>query len=325
MSSIKKIKTPIFQEMKEFDVFFNSSMKTKVSLLNIITKYILRTKGKQMRPMLVFLCAKTINSEITNSSYVAAGLIELLHTATLIHDDVVDESSMRRGFFSINALWKSKVSVLVGDYLLSRGLLLAIENDEQELLKIVSVAVKEMSEGELLQMQKSRKLNIDEETYFKIIRKKTASLIAACTACGAKSVGADNEIISKMHHFGELLGIAFQIKDDLLDYQSEGNIGKPKANDIKEKKLTLPLIYALSNTDLKNRKKILYLLKKKEKRNSEIKEIINFVENCGGIAYAKQKMYDYKQEAMELLSDLPESESKTSLIELVNFVVERKK
>jgi len=325
MSSIKKIKTPIFQEMKEFDVFFNSSMKTKVSLLNIITKYILRTKGKQMRPMLVFLCAKTINSEITNSSYVAAGLIELLHTATLIHDDVVDESSMRRGFFSINALWKSKVSVLVGDYLLSRGLLLAIENDEQELLKIVSVAVKEMSEGELLQMQKSRKLNIDEETYFKIIRKKTASLIAACTACGAKSVGADNKIISKMHHFGELLGIAFQIKDDLLDYQSEGNIGKPKANDIKEKKLTLPLIYALSNTDLKNRKKILYLLKKKEKRNSEIKEIINFVENCGGIAYAKQKMYDYKQEAMELLSDLPESESKTSLIELVNFVVERKK
>jgi len=325
MTDIKKIKTPISHEMKEFNVFFNSSMKTKVPLLNIITKYILKTKGKQLRPMFVFLCAKAINPEITNSSYVAAGLIELLHTATLIHDDVVDESSRRRGFFSINALWKTKVSVLVGDFLLSKGLLLAIENDEQELLKIVSVAVKEMSEGELLQIQKSRKLNIDEETYFKIIRKKTASLIAACTACGAKSAGADIELISKMHKFGELLGTAFQIKDDLFDYQPGKNIGKPTANDIKEKKLTLPLIYSLSKTDLKSRRKILYLLRKKEKRNSEIKEIISFVNRMGGIEYSKQKMLKYKQEAIELLNEIPESEAKESIIKLANFVVEREK
>jgi octaprenyl-diphosphate synthase len=325
MSAIKKIKAPISNEMQEFNVFFNSSMKTKVPLLNIITKYILKTKGKQMRPMLVFLVAKTINSKITDSSYVAAGLIELLHTATLVHDDVVDESSMRRGFFSINALWKPKISVLVGDYLLSKGLLLAIENDKQDLLKIVSVAVKEMSEGELLQMQKSRKLDIDEETYFKIIRKKTASLIAACTACGAKSVDANEELVSKMHSFGELLGNAFQIKDDLLDYDSENTIGKPSANDIKEKKITLPLIHALNNADIKNRKKILHLVKKKEKRKSEIHEIINFVVKMGGIEYSKQKMNDYKQQALELITDFPDSEAKDSLINLVNYVIERKK
>ncbi|MEA3317418.1 MAG: polyprenyl synthetase family protein [Bacteroidota bacterium] len=325
MTNIKNIKAPILNEMKEFNVFFNSSMKTKVPLLNIITNYILKTKGKQMRPMLVFLVAKSINQEVNNSSNIAAGLIELLHTATLVHDDVVDESPIRRGFFSINALWKSKISVLVGDYLLSKGLLLAIENNEQDLLKIVSVAVKEMSEGELLQIQKSRKLDIDEETYYKIISKKTASLIAACTACGAKSAKADDNMIAKMHKFGELLGMAFQIKDDLFDYQSNNNIGKPTANDIKDQKLTLPIIYSLSKTDTKTRKKILSLLKKKEKENSEIKEIISFVKENGGIEYSTKKMNTYKEDAMNHIKDLPQSKAKSALIELVDFVVDRKK
>jgi octaprenyl-diphosphate synthase len=245
MSDIDKIQNSIKEEMERFEPFFRSSMQTKVPLLNIIMNYILRRKGKQMRPMFVFLSAKMIKESVGDSTYTAASLIELLHTATLIHDDVVDEAYERRGFFSINALWKSKISVLVGDYLLSKGLLLAVEKNEYELLKIVSVAVREMSEGELLQIQKSRKLNITEDIYFEIIRKKTAALIAACAACGAKSSGADDETVEKMRLFGEYVGIAFQIKDDLLDYQNNGLIGKPSGNDLKEKKLTLPIIYAL--------------------------------------------------------------------------------
>ncbi len=325
MSTVEKIKAPIKTEMEKFEPFFRSSMQTKVPLLNVIMNYILRRKGKQMRPMFVFLTSKMLQNDVKESTYTAASLIELLHTATLIHDDVVDEAYERRGFFSINALWKSKISVLVGDYLLSKGLLLAVDNNEYDLLKIVSVAVKEMSEGELLQIQQSRKLAITEEIYSNIIRKKTAALIAACTACGAKSTGADDEMVEKMRLFGEYTGMAFQIKDDLLDYQNNGNIGKPSGNDIKEKKLTLPIIHVLNHASNGDKKRILGIVKRHNKNKKKVQEVIDFVIQNGGLDYTVEKMYEYQQKALELLKDIPESESKQSMIELVNYVVNRKK
>lgn len=325
MSAVDKIKAPINREMETFEPFFKKSMQTKVPLLNVIMNYILRRKGKQMRPMFVFLTSKMLKNEVGNSTYTAASLIELLHTATLIHDDVVDEAYERRGFFSVNALWKSKISVLVGDYLLSKGLLLAVDNNEYDLLKIVSVAVKEMSEGELLQIQQSRKLNITENIYYDIIRKKTAALIAACTACGAKSVGAGAEMVEQMRLFGEYVGMAFQIKDDLLDYQNNGNIGKPSGNDIKEKKLTLPIIHVLKNASQGDQKRILKIVKKHNKNKKKVQEVIDFVIDNGGLDYTTQKMHEYCEKALDQLKDIPESESKEALVELVNYVVTRKK
>ncbi len=325
MSAIDKIKAPIKAEMEKFEPFFRSSMQTKVPLLNVIMNYILRNKGKQMRPMFVFLTSKMLKNEIDKPTYVAASLIELLHTATLIHDDVVDEAYERRGVFSINALWKSKISVLAGDYLLSKGLLLAVDNNEYDLLKIVSVSVKDMSEGELLQIQQSRKLSITEDIYYDIIRKKTAALIAACAACGAKSSGADDELVEKMRLFGEYVGMAFQIKDDLMDYQNNGNIGKPSGNDIKEKKLTLPIIHVLKNASGTDRKRILSIIKRHNKNKKKVQEAINFVIENGGLEYSTNKMHEYKSKALDILAEMPENESKKALEELVNYVVIRKK
>jgi len=325
MSAVDKIKAPIKAEMEKFEPFFRSSMQTKVPLLNVIMNYILRNKGKQMRPMFVFLTSKMLKNEIDKPTYVAASLIELLHTATLIHDDVVDESYERRGVFSINALWKSKISVLAGDYLLSKGLLLAVDNNEYDLLKIVSVSVKEMSEGELLQIQQSRKLSITEDVYYDIIRKKTAALIAACAACGAKSARADDDMVEKMRLFGEYVGMAFQIKDDLLDYQNNGSIGKPSGNDIKEKKLTLPIIHVLKNASGTDRKRILSIVKRHNKNKKKVQEVINFVIENGGLEYSTNKMHEYKSKALDILAEMPENESKKSLEELVNYVVVRKK
>ena len=274
-----------------------------------------------MRPMFVILTAKLLG-DINSSTYIAASLIEILHTASLIHDDVVDESHERRGFLSINAIWKSKIAVLLGDYLLSRGMLLAVDNKEYELLKIVSKAVKEMSEGELLQIQKSRKLNITEEQYYEIIRKKTAALIASCTACGAKSVNSDDETVEKMWQFGEYIGMAFQIKDDLFDYQHKSIIGKPVGNDIKEKKLTLPLIYALSNNNSES-KRILNLVKNNRKKSRNIKEVIDYVKRSGGIEYSTNRMIEYKNKALDVIQDYPDSDIKESLISLIDFVTLR--
>lgn len=324
MSEIDKIKAPIRQEMIEFNDFFKSSIKSKVPLLDIITNYILRRKGKQMRPLFVFLSARMFG-EINESSFTAASLIELLHTATLVHDDVVDESYERRGFFSINALWKSKVAVLVGDYFLSKGLLLSLEKKEFELLEIVANAVKEISEGELYQIQKSRKLDISEEEYFEIIRKKTASLIAACTACGAKSVNSNTDTIEQMRLFGEYVGIAFQIRDDLFDYQKNGLVGKPMGNDIKEKKLTLPLIYSLENCDKAQKRKILRMISRQRKKSNTLDNIILFVKDRGGIEYSTDKMNDFRDKALLILSGFPDSEAKSSLKALVNYSIDRKK
>lgn len=324
MSEIKSIRRPIQEEMKKFNSLFNSAMKSSVPLLNIITSYLLRRRGKQMRPMFVFLSAK-LHGETCQSSYTAASLIELLHTATLIHDDVVDESFERRGFFSINALWKSKIAVLIGDYLLAKGLLLAIENKEFDLLEIVSDAVREMSEGELLQIQKSRKLNITEQEYFEIIRKKTATLIASCSASGAKSVGAEDEVVSQMSEFGLNVGMAFQIKDDLFDYQKRGGLGKPTGNDIKEKKITLPLIHSLDNTTASEKKRILNLIKRHNRNSSKVREVVEFVNANGGIEYSIQKMNEYRDRALTILNQFPDNDAKSSLEELVNFTTSREK
>ncbi|MDP4207489.1 MAG: polyprenyl synthetase family protein [Bacteroidota bacterium] len=324
MAVLDKIQAPIKNEMLHFDSIFKSSMKSNVPLLNIIVNYLLRRKGKQMRPMFVFLSAK-LNGEVTDATYTAASLIELLHTATLVHDDVVDESYERRGFFSINALWKSKVAVLMGDYLLAKGLLLSVDHKAYDLLEIVSEAVREMSEGELLQIQRSRTLDITREQYFEIIRKKTATLIAACSASGAKSVGCDEETVNRMKMFGEYVGIAFQIKDDLFDYQTKGIIGKPTGNDIKEKKFTLPLIYALETSTKTERKHILRTISKHYKNSDKVKYVIDFVISKGGLEYASNMMYDYKNKAMNLLSVYPDSEVKSSLKEFVNYTIERNK
>lgn len=324
MSDISIIKAPIKEEMKKFEPYFRDQLETKIPLLSIITNYILRRKGKQMRPMLVFLSAK-LNGPITESSYVAATLIELLHTATLIHDDVVDETYQRRGFFSINALWKSKIAVLVGDFFLSKGLSTALDNDQIDVLKVVSHAVTEMSEGELLQIEKSRKLDITEEVYYDIIRKKTATLIAACTKAGALSVNASEERLNAMQSFGENLGIAFQIKDDLFDYEQNALIGKPTGNDIKEKKLTLPLIYALNKVDKKLRRHILTLIRRHHKKEKKVQEIIAFVKVNGGLEFAHQQMLNYAQKAIDSISIYDESETKTALIKMVDYTMKRKK
>ena len=315
------IKAPIAREMEEFEQKFRASVKTKVLLLDKIMSYIVKRKGKQMRPMFVFLSAGTCGG-IQESTFRGASLIELLHTATLVHDDVVDESNYRRGFFSVNALWKNKVAVLVGDFLLSRGMILSVENKDFNLLSIVTDAVKDMSEGELLQLEKSRRLDITEEVYFEIIRRKTASLIASCCAVGASSSGASEEDVKLMHRFGEHIGTAFQIKDDLFDYGEE-EIGKPLGIDIKEKKMTLPLIYALSKAGWLEKRRIISIVKNESDNPRKVKEVISFVKNSGGIGYAQQAMAKFHQDALLLLERFPDSIYKQSLKQLVQFTIDR--
>ena len=324
MNTIKEIKKPIQQEMLLFEKKFKNSLNSKVPLLDKILHYIVKRKGKQMRPMFVFLSGKLFG-EINESSFRAASLIELLHTATLVHDDVIDDANMRRGFFSINALWKNKIAVLVGDYLLSKGLLMSLENEEYDLLQIVSKAVKEMSEGELLQIEKARKLDIEEDVYFEIIRQKTATLIAACCACGAVTAKQDKEAIERMRKFGELVGIAFQMKDDLFDYYNEDVIGKPTGIDIKEQKMTLPLIYTLRNCDRKQKKFIIQTVKNHNTNSERVSKVLEIVKKSGGINYTIEKMKTYQEEALRLLKTFDDNESRKSLELLVNFVIERKK
>ena len=310
--------------MEAFEQKFREAMKSSVPLLDKITSYIVKRKGKQIRPMFVFLTAQACG-EVNDSTHRAAALIELLHTATLVHDDVVDDSNERRGFFSVNALWKNKIAVLIGDFLLSKGLLLSLDNDDFHLLKIVSNAVREMSEGELLQIEKARRLDISEEVYFDIITKKTATLIAACCASGAASVTGDNKIIAAAHRFGTLTGIAFQIKDDLFDFGSGEEIGKPTGIDIKEKKMTLPLIYALSKSTWLEKRRITNIIRNHNEESAEVKKVIDFVIGRGGIGYANQVMQDYKNQALDALQALPDNESRDSLQRLLIYAIERKK
>ncbi len=321
--SIKEIQAPINTEMAAFEQKFKELMKSEVMLLDQIMNYIVKRKGKQLRPMFVFLSAGMMGT-IGESSYRGAALIELLHTATLVHDDVVDESNYRRGFFSINALWKNKIAVLVGDYLLSRGLLLSIDNEDFTLLQIVSKAVREISEGELMQMEKARKLDITEEVYFEIIRRKTASLIAACCGVGVASVGATQAMVEQMKKFGELVGMAFQIKDDLFDF-GEAEIGKPLGIDIKEKKMTLPLIYALNKSTWSKKRYIINIIKNESDKPPKVLEVIRFVRESDGIKYATAKMEELVGEALAILQNFPVSSYKTSLEGLVRFTVERDK
>lgn len=320
----EQIKEPIAAEMAAFEDKFRSSMSSKVALLNRITHYIVNRKGKQMRPMFVFLVAKLAGEGAINErTYRGASVIELIHTATLVHDDVVDDSNKRRGFFSINALWKNKIAVLVGDYLLSKGLLLSIDHGDFDLLRIISVAVREMSEGELLQMEKARRLDITEEVYYEIIRQKTATLIAACCAMGACSVQPDNAaLIEKMRAFGEYVGMAFQIKDDLFDYSDEA-IGKPTGIDIKEQKMTLPLIYALNQADEKERKWLINSVKNHNTDKKRVREVIQYVKAHGGIAHTETLMRAYQAKALAILADFPDSPYKTSLRQIVDYVIER--
>lgn len=324
MSGLTKIKSPVTKEMDDFEVYFNKTMKSDIPLLKIILNYILRRKGKQMRPMLIFLTAK-LNGLICESTFVAATLIELVHTTSLVHDDVVDDAHERRGFLSVNSLWNSKIAVLLGDYLLSKGLLICIEKKSYDMLEILSAAVKSMSEGELLQLQKSRKLDIKEEDYFRIIKMKTAALIAACTASGAKSVTSDLEVVEKMREFGENIGIAFQIRDDLLDYDKDAHTGKAHGNDIKEKKITLPLIHALERVTYSSRKGILRIIKNKKKTDTEIKTVIDFVTENGGLEYSEIRMNEYRDKAFSILDTYPSSEAKTALIEFVYYTTSRNK
>ncbi|MDJ1469225.1 polyprenyl synthetase family protein [Xanthocytophaga flava] len=323
MADIKTIQAPITAEMELFELKFRSFMKSNVMLLDQIMNYIVKRKGKQLRPMFVFLTAKTCG-EVTESTYRGAGLIELLHTASLVHDDVVDDSNYRRGFFSVNALWKNKIAVLVGDVLLSRGMLLAVDNKDYELLRIVSQAVREMSEGELLQLEKARRLDINEEIYYEVIRQKTASLIAACCAVGASSVDADESTVEKARIFGEKVGIAFQIKDDLFDYGTQ-EVGKPLGIDIKEKKMTLPLIYALSKATWFKKREIIYMIKNQSHKSKKVAEVIEFVKQSGGIEYATQVMQRYQTEALNILHTLPDSENRQALEQLVRYTIERTK
>lgn len=325
MNITSQIKQPILQEMELFEKKFYESMSSKVALLNRITYYIVNRKGKQMRPMFVFLTAKMISGgTVEERTYRGACVIELIHTATLVHDDVVDDSNRRRGFFSINALWKNKIAVLVGDYLLSKGLLLSIDHGDFDLLRIISVAVREMSEGELLQIEKARRLDITEDIYYEIIRQKTATLIAACCALGARSVSDDEIQVETMRKFGELIGMAFQIKDDLFDYTDEA-IGKPTGIDIKEQKMTLPLIYALNNCSDKEKSWCINSIKNHNKDKKRVKEVIQFVKDKNGLTYAEQKMAQFQQEALALIQNFPNSIYKDSLTLMVNYVIERKK
>jgi len=323
LSSINKIKEPILNELDLFESRFRDAMKTKVALLDTIMTYIVKRKGKQIRPMFVFLSAK-IFGNINDSTYRAASLVELLHTASLVHDDVVDDSDERRGFFSINALWKNKIAVLVGDFLLSKGLLLAVKNKDYKLLEIVSEAVEAMSEGELLQIEKTRNLNLSEEVYYDIIRKKTASLIASCCAIGAASAGASANDIKKMHLFGEKIGIAFQMKDDLLDY-GDAEIGKPTGIDLKEKKLTLPIIYTLNQAEKSVRNDIINTIKNNHSNKKKIAEVIKYVNQHNGIAYTRDAMLTQKNEALEILNSIGDSPYKENLTMLVDFVITREK
>lgn len=323
MPGIDDIKKPIAAEIDVFEEKFKASMQSKVPLLDRITHYIVKRKGKQIRPMFVFLSASVCGG-INESTHRGAALVELLHTATLVHDDVVDNSYQRRGFFSINALWKNKIAVLVGDFLLSKGLLLSIENDDFKLLKIVSEAVRQMSEGELLQIEKVRRMDIDEPVYYDVIRQKTASLIASCCACGAASAGADEATVEKMRLFGEKIGIAFQIKDDMFDFGTD-DVGKPLGIDIKEKKITLPLIYALNHTGKSEKRRIINLVKNHNEEADKIAEIIKFVKETGGLQYAESQMKRYQDDAFEILNTFPDSESRRSLEQLVRYTTERNK
>ncbi len=324
MKIVEQIKLPIKKEMELFEGKFKESMDSKIPLINRITHFIVRRKGKQMRPMFVFLVAKMVSDgNFSERTYRGASLIELIHTGSLVHDDVVDDSNRRRGFFSLNALWKNKIAVLFGDFLFSKSLLLSIDNDDFDLLKLISIALKEMTEGELLQLEKARKLDITEDIYFEIIRQKTATLIAACTGIGAASVGAEKEEIDLMRQFGQYIGIAFQIKDDLFDY-TDAKIGKPTGIDIKEQKMTLPLIHTLNNCSTKEKKWIINSVKNHNKDKKRVKEVIGFVKENGGIKYTITKMKEYQTKALNLLNSYPDSEYKESLISMVSYVIDRK-
>jgi octaprenyl-diphosphate synthase len=321
----EQIKQPIAFEMNLFEDKFRLAMTSKVALLNRITHYIVNRKGKQMRPMFVFLVSKMVsNGDLNDRTYRGASVIELIHTATLLHDDVIDDSDRRRGFFSINALWKNKIAILIGDFLLSKGLLISIDNNDFDLLKIISVAIREMSEGELLQIEKARKLDISEDVYYEIIRQKTATLIAACCSLGAASVRPESEHVEKMRKFGELIGMAFQIKDDLFDYGTQ-RIGKPTGIDIKEQNMTLPLIHVLSKATKKEKKWVINSIKNHNKDKKRVNEVIAFVKDKGGLEYAVTKMKYFQGEALKLLTTYPNSDFKTSLELMVNYVIERKK
>ncbi len=324
MLDLKHIRRPIASELDKFDKVFRQAVQSKTPLLNTITRYIIKSKGKQMRPMFVFLSAG-VSGGINETSYRAATLIELLHTATLVHDDVVDDSYERRGFFSVNALWKNKIAVLVGDYLLSRGMLLALQHDDFQLLKIVSQAVKEMSEGELLQIEKARKLDIEEDIYFEIIQKKTASLIASCCAVGAASTGAGTDLVERMQRFGNYVGIAFQIKDDIFDFEERNQTGKPSGIDIKERKMTLPLIYLLNNSSRAERRKIINQVRNHHDDPQQIYSLIETVRQSGGLEYANKKMHEYVNKALKELSGLPQTDYLDSLKNLVKFSIQRNK
>ena len=323
MDTIQEIQAPIRHEMANFEKKFRDSMKSNVMLIDKIMGFIVKRKGKQIRPMFVFLTAGT-SGTIQEATYRGAALIELLHTASLVHDDVVDDSNFRRGFFSINALWKNKVAVLVGDYLLSRGLLLSVENEDYDLLKIVSTAVQNMSEGELLQIEKARRLDITEDIYYDVIRRKTASLISSCCEIGAASVEAEPEAVAQMRQFGEKVGIAFQIKDDLFDYGA-AEIGKPVGIDIKEKKMTLPLIHALQQASSADKRRIIYIVKNQSEQKNKVREVIDFVKSSGGLTYATEAMKRYHEEAKTILRTFPDSAHKRSLARLVEYTIEREK
>jgi len=322
--SLDSIKGPIKKELIQFETHFKESMKSQVALLDKIMYYIIQRKGKQIRPMFVFLSAKMFSDEIKESTFTAASLIEILHTASLVHDDVVDDAHLRRGFFSVSALWKNKVAVLVGDHLLVRGLTLALNKDEIYSLKAITKAFNEITEGELLQIEKARKLDIKEDIYYDIIKKKTASLMAAACSAGAHSTTKDKAISQQMWHFGEKVGIAYQIRDDLFDYGEGGSIGKPKGIDIKERKMTLPLIHVLNKSDRKTKRFIINTVKKHNKDSKKVNQVIKIVKDNGGLDYAAEVMLKYKNEALELLDHFPETPARNSLRELVNFAIDRK-
>ncbi|WP_288446806.1 polyprenyl synthetase family protein [uncultured Chryseobacterium sp.] len=320
---VEEIKRPINDEMKLFEQKFYESMQSKVALLDKVTRFIVTTKGKQMRPMFVFLCAKLVG-EVTEKTYRGASMIELIHTATLVHDDVVDESFKRRNFFSINALWKNKIAVLVGDYLLSKSVLLSTDHKDYDLLGVISRTIREMSEGELLQLEKARKLDITEDVYYEIIRQKTATLIAACCEIGVLSNNADEALAKKMMDFGTFTGMAFQIKDDLFDYLSSNVIGKPVGIDIKEQKMTLPLIHTLKTANEKDRKYYFDTIKRYNNNPKRVKELIEFVKSSGGLEYAITVMKDFQQKAKDILNEFPDSEARKSLHIMLDYVIERK-
>ena len=323
VKSLSAIKGPIEEELKQFERHFREAMRSPVPLLDRITYYIVRRKGKHVRPMFVFLSAK-LCGEISDSTFTAASLVEILHTASLVHDDVVDDSLERRGYFSINALWKNKIAVLVGDYLFSKGMLLALKNKEFRILEILSEAVEALSEGELLQIEKARRLDIEEPVYYEIIRQKTASLIASACAAGAASACQDEKIINQIRQFGEKIGIAFQIRDDLFDYGTD-DVGKPLGIDIKEKKMTLPLIYALGKSTPTEKRHIMNLIRRHNDKPEKVKEVIAYVKQSGGLEYTQGMMYDFRSQAFDILHTFPESPARQSMEDLVNFVTDRRK